>query len=154
MINLCKECDIQPICIMYADFSKHSSHVRIELGDCDFRQWTGKKYERSIIKPRTDIDPLTGKSRVDREKINELSNLNRMQKEDAIKQLSASMPKSKISMEAKPLKLDYTCKGCNASTFTEDRASCAECGVDICSCCATTNGDNGKLLCPKCWAEL
>lgn len=154
MINLCRECSIRPVCIMFAEFSKYSSYASIELKTCDFWQWIGKKYERNSIKPRTVIDPSTGKSKNNREKIHELSEENRMQKENAIKQFLATQPKPKFSMEAKPLKLDYTCKGCNATTFAEDKANCAECGADICSCCATTNGDNGKLLCPKCWAEL
>lgn len=156
MINLCKECDIRPICMMYADFSKHSSHVEIELQKCHFRQWTGEKYNNKNISAmnRAAIDPLTNKSKVDRNKINELSNQNRIKKEKEKDLLKSKTPKPKMSIEAKPLILDYTCAGCNASTFAEDRSNCAKCNTDICSCCATTDGDTGNLLCPKCWAEL
>lgn len=162
MINLCNECDIREVCIMHADFIKHASRTKIELQDCDFRRWNEKKYDKrnnaseNIINvvSKTEIDPYTGKPKIDRDKITEISNKKRIEQEKAIKELEKkNEAKPKMVMEAKPLELDYTCPGCGATTFKEDHSKCS-CGNDICSCCATTNGDNGELLCPDCWTKL
>lgn len=160
MINLCNACTIREVCLMHADFIKHSSKVLIELRDCAFRQvkkdGRGASHinEQISLSSKTEIDPFTGKPKVDRDRITELSNKKRMEQEKALKELQKEeQAKPKINMKAKPLKLDYTCPGCGATTFKEDNSKCS-CGKDICSCCATTNGDNGELLCPECWQNL
>lgn len=162
MINLCNTCSIREVCLMHADFIKHSNKVSIELKNCTFRHSGKDDYklvhnshnEKSSLTSKTEIDPFTGKPKVDRDKITELSNKKRMEQEKALKRLQKEeQAKPKVKMEAKPLQLDYTCPGCQATTFKEDHSKCT-CGKDICSCCATTNGDTGELLCPECWQNL
>lgn len=151
-MTLCKKCDIKPICTIYSDIAKHMVHANINIDKCNFNSHkTGTKEKGEITK--VEIDPFTGKPKVDRDKITELSNKNRQEK---IKQEKAAQKKAepKTTFVAEPLVLDHTCEGCGASTFKEDAAKCSTCGKDICSCCATVDGDTLNLLCPECWQAL
>ena len=78
-MSLCKECDIKPICTIYSDIAKHMVHASINIDRCDFNSHEiGSKGKVEIAK--TEVDPFTGKPKVDRNKITELSNKNRQER--------------------------------------------------------------------------
>lgn len=151
-MSLCKECNIKPICTIYNDISKHMTHANITIDSCDFNNRTHVKKAR--LKSTTEIDPFTGKPKVDRNKINELSNKNRQEKIKQQEKEAKHRVEPKTTFVAEPLVLDHICKGCGANTFKGDASKCNVCGKDICSCCATVDGDTRNLLCPECWQAL
>lgn len=159
---LCNECYNKPICIIYSDIMKHAGSAEISINKCNYRKWIYENYSKNekfkkIETIEKEIDPFTGKPKVDREKINELSKRKREEKNNVWQQSQKNkqtMPKTKIEHATIPLTLDHTCPGCGGTTFKNDASKCDKCGADICSCCATVNGDNHDVLCPKCWAEL
>lgn len=153
-MSLCKECDIKPICNIYSDIAKHMVHASITIDSCDFNNNHMMRTKEKELKPKVEIDPFTGKPKVDRDRINELSNKNRKEKMKQQEKAAKVKAEPKTTFVAEPLVLDHTCGGCGASTFKEDAAKCSTCGKDICSCCATVDGDTKNLLCPECWQAL
>lgn len=146
---ICNNCEIRDICNINSDMKKYVTYAKINISSCNF-------YKSTLVKApvnQANIDPFTGKKKVDRDKITELSNLNRKIKEESAAKEAKAKPKLKVE-SAKPLKLDHICEGCGASTFKEDKSKCDKCGKAVCSCCATLDGDSKNLLCPECWINL
>lgn len=159
---ICNECYNKPICVIYADIMKHAGSAEVSINTCNYRKWIYESYRKDekferVETVKKEIDPFTGKPKVDRDKINELSKRKSQEKKLAAKEAKKDeekKPKTKVEPVAIPLVLDHTCPGCGGTTFKSDASKCDKCGSDICSCCATVNGDNNEILCPKCWAEL
>lgn len=155
---ICNECKNKPICLIYADIVKHAGVAEMSVSKCNYRKWIYEGYSDNSSKNiKNDIDTFTGKPKVDRDKINELSKQRSKEKEIKAKKLNKNEQKkikTKIEDVTVPLTLDHTCLGCGGTTFKGDASKCDKCGSDICSCCATVNGDSKELLCPKCWTEL
>lgn len=151
-MNMCTYCDINPICVIKADMAKHSMYADIRIERCEFNKSTtvNNSLNQLGIMPRA-INSITGRPTVDREKINAISNANREEKKN---QEKVNTPETKTSLQAIPMVLDHTCPSCNATTFKEDAGKCAKCGKDVCSCCATIDGDSKDILCPECWQAL
>lgn len=149
-MSLCNNCNNRPICNVFSDMSKHMSYADIVIQRCKFCRDTDVKESISSV-PRTTA---YNRSEIDSNKINELSNKNRKMKieQQNLEKKKEQKPNPKIV--ATPLVLDHTCKSCNATTFKEDSSNCDECGKEICSCCATVDGDTKRILCEKCWLSL
>lgn len=156
---ICYECHNAPICVIYADIVKHAGSAQISVNTCNYRKWIYENYRKNEINiaetnktVKKEIDPFTGKPKVDRDKINELSR--KKSEEKKLVTQKTKRAKTKIEPVATPLNLDHICPGCGGTTFKNDASKCDTCGADICSCCATVNSDNNELLCPDCWIKL
>lgn len=144
---VCKNCKNKPICNIYSDIEKHLAHINIEIQRCNFLNDSNLIMQNNITRT-----PAYNRTQVDSDKINELSNKVREDKIKQQKKLAEAKPKT--SIVATPLVLDHTCNTCGASTFKEDSSHCDECGKEICSCCATVDGDSNRILCESCWIKL
>lgn len=161
MNSNCEGCAIKAICTIYADVNRHSVYADVLITNCNFRRLNtfqtpdvrNQVNNKIEVTSKTEIDHLTGKFKIDRDKITEVSNQKRKEKEEKVAN-QRKIEKPKVKLEAKPLILDYTCPGCGGTTFKEDHSFCNNCGKDICSCCATIDSDTKNLLCPDCWESL
>jgi hypothetical protein len=45
------------------------------------------------------------------------------------------------------------CPTCGGKTPIDALSECG-CGVTICGCCTTSDGDTGRKYCPECWSKL
>ena len=101
---ICNECHNKPICVIYADIMKHAGYTEIKIEKCDYRKLIYESYRKDekIEKMKiasTEIDPFTGKLKVDRDKIDKLSKQKSYEKEVAKKNMKKNEqkdPKIKI----------------------------------------------------------
>lgn len=143
---ICVQCKNKEICTVYNNIKQCLSFAQIDISNCLY--YLGSSNVSNI---NNQIKNINFKEK-DLNLINELSDKNRLKKEEDLKKIKEQTPQIK-EFKALPLKMDYVCPGCGATTFTDDGSKCDLCGKDICSCCATVDSDTGNLLCPECWSE-
>lgn len=149
---ICNKCTNREICLVYDNIKNYLTFANINITECQHficSNTSKTEDETAISKINSELTRSDVRER-NLDLINELSNKNRLIKENS--KVTTSKPKPKINT-AQPIKLDYVCLGCGATTFSDDGAKCDNCGKDICSCCATIDGDTQELYCPDCWSK-
>ena len=151
---ICKDCNINQICSIYKSIKEYSNVADIKIERCKHCTNELAQKEKLLldqVKEKTTIAPTARV--VDGNRLNELSKQNdKKKKEEQAAMELVKKPKPK-QLKAMPLKLDTECVTCKANTFSADVSKCEECETIICSCCATYDAENEKLLCDKCWKE-
>lgn len=151
---ICKNCKVSNICKINEFARKHSNIATIDISTCEYSDCEFKNNKIENTNTASAYSRANVNER-DLNKINELSAMNREKEDSRKKALEKNNNKAKLkTIKAKPLKLDRTCKSCKASTYKEDLSKCSTCGVEICSACATIQGETKELLCEKCWSKL
>lgn len=149
---ICNECINKEICTVFANMKQYLTFAEIDIKTCYYyRNTNSNNAVNDISNINNQIKSINFKER-NLDLINELSDKNRIKKEEELKKNIEVAPKIR-EIKAIPLKMDYVCPGCGATTFSDDGSKCDLCGKDICSCCATVDSDTGNLLCPECWNE-
>ena len=152
IINIyCNDCKNKTICNVYENIIKYSAFLDLKINKCEF------SIKNKIVLNNHSISNIldNNKKEVDREKINELSNKFRKDKEEKIsKEKNTIKTKVNLSLAPKKIKLDSICNNCKTTTFKEDIMHCSNCQKEICSACATINSEDKSILCPECWMKL
>jgi DNA-directed RNA polymerase subunit RPC12/RpoP len=133
---------------------KHSIHANIAINECNFNHLIDVNTPKPLKTTTPMVTNPVERIEIDRSKVDELSKKKQEENKKKENEQKKKKAKTKIILEAKPKKLDYKCKTCNASTFKEDIKKCSECGKEICSNCATMDIETNDIVCTECWSKL